>query len=291
MRVPALTGLLVLLTSCSGGSGSSSHASGSDFAIVSINVPEGATWKINRALDVTFNADVDFDTVSLSTIRVIDPQGVSATGEFGLRLRADGTVDPRTVRFRPTCPVEADYSDAGLVPGRTYALQVLGSKTGGTTVRSVKGDALEKGKLVTFRTPDSDNPLELFVDTVAGPPAVRLRGAGLALDEEEATYLDVGGERVYFELDPATQQGRLPAGFRVPLNHYSIAENRVSAVVVFNQAVDGSAANVSADHLRLQYDDGGTWRTIPAELELIANCTEVGASVRLSPRGILPQGH
>jgi len=258
--------------------------------VLSINVANGMTWKINRPIDVEFSADVDMATVSLNTVRVMDGTGRSATGTFALLVRSTGEIEPRTVRFRPRCPVEEDFSDAGLQPGTTYQLQVLGSNEGGSTVRSTAGEALEQGKLVTFHTPDSDNPLLLFVDQVPGPPQVRLRGAGLPEDEEEATYLELGGERAYFERNEA-QEGSLPEGFKVPLNHYSIGENRVSVVVVFNQAVDGSAANLSVDRLRLEYQEtGGEWRVLGTELELLSNCTEVGAEVRLSPRGLLPRG-
>ena len=255
-RPPLSLGLLsgLALVSCSGGSGSSSSATTSDFAVVSINVPPGATWKINRPIEVTFNDDVDLSTVSQSTIRVVDEQGFGATGLFSLALRTTGQVDPRTVQFRPTCPVEEDYSDAGLLPGRVYELRVVGSKQSGVTVQSVSGDALEKGGVVSFRTPDSDEELDLFVDTVPGPPQVRLRGAGVPLDAEVATY----------------------------------AENRVSVVVVFNQAVSGTSENLSPERLRLEYQEGSQWRALGTDVELIANCTEVGAEVRLRPQGILP---
>lgn len=280
-----------LLSGCSGGSGGGSGEAASDFKVLSINVQAGATWKINRPLEITFSQDVDLSTVNLNTVRVTDIEGGSATGEFVLAVRATGQVDPRTVRFRPNCPVLEDYSDAGLVPGTTYQLRVMGSASkGAVTVRSTSGEQLVQGKLVTFQTPDSDKAYDLFVDQVQGPPAVRLRGAGVDEDDLDATHLELGGERVYFTLDTGVQQGRLPSGFKVPLNHYSIPENQVSVVVVFNQAVDGSSTNLSQDRIRLEYLDGGTWEPVATRIELLANCTEVGASVRLSPNGILPQG-
>ena len=62
-----------LVSGCSGGSGASSAQTESDFAIESINVLSGQEWKINRPIDITFNEDVDFSTVSFNTIRIVDP--------------------------------------------------------------------------------------------------------------------------------------------------------------------------------------------------------------------------
>lgn len=280
--------LPLALQGCSGGSGGGSSEATSDFKVVSINVPTGATWKINRPIDITFTDDVDMASVSLNTIRITDQTGGSATGTFGLALRATGEVDPRTVRFRPTCPILEDFSDAGLRPGSFYDLRVLASKNGSPSVTSTSGAILDQGKLVSFATPDSDNAFDLFIDEVAGPPSVRLRGSGgVPEDAEAATRIILGGESVYFERDLITQLGQLPPGFLVPLNHYSIPENRSSVVVAFNQSVDGSQANLS--RLQLEYLDDSEWRRVPAEVKLISNCTQEGAEVALEPRGILPR--
>ncbi|MEE8468432.1 MAG: hypothetical protein V3T22_08255, partial [Planctomycetota bacterium] len=288
-----LAGRLVLLAllptlACSGGSSTGNSSSG--FKITDISVKSGQEWKINRPIDITFNRDVEFATVSLNTIRVSDEQGNSATGFFSRPPGANGEPNPRRVRFQPTCPTREDNSDAGLRPFTTYQLTVLGSIVGGPTVSSTAGDGLDEGKLVTFHTPNSNDALELFLDTVPGPPAVRLRGVGgVGLDELAATHLEVGGVAVYFALDPTTQQGRLPAGFLVPLNHYSIPENQVSVSLHFNQAVLATEANISADFLGLEYFDGSDWQAVPTQVQLIDNCTETGAEVRLTPGGILPQ--
>ncbi|MEE8466809.1 MAG: hypothetical protein V3T22_00040, partial [Planctomycetota bacterium] len=278
MRTPVLRTLglatALLLAACSGGS-SSSATSSSGFRITDISVKSGQEWKLNRPIDITFNRDVDFATVSLNTIRVADEQGNGATGFFSRPSAANGEPDPRRVRFQPACPTREDNSDAGLQPFNSYVLTVRGSQVGGLTVRSTAGDVLHVGKLVTFHTPNTNDPLQLFLDTVPGPPEVRLRGVGgVSLDDPAATHAEVGGVPVYFTLDSSTQEGRLPAGFEVPLTHYSIPENRLAVILHFNQPVVATATNLTSRLLSLEYFDGVAWSPMQTEVQLIENCTE-----------------
>jgi len=273
---------------CSSGSGASSSGSDVQFAIESISVLQGQEWKINRPIDIRFSKEVDFSTVNMNTIRISDTLGNAATGVFSQPKKpATDIVDKNVVRFQPNCPTEDDFSDAGFLPGTQYRIAVFGS--GGNTVHSTDGDSLQQGTLVDFQTPAGDNPLTLFIDTVPGPPAIRLRGvSGVSSTDENATAAEIGGQLVYFTL--VSQQGRLPAGFKVPLNHYSIAENRVSVILQFNQPVSPKSDNISSDLLAFEYLDGGTWKEMQTLVDLIANCTETGAAVRVTPLGILPQG-
>lgn len=275
----------LLLAACSGSSGRAS-----EFRIDSINVLEGQEWRINRRIEVVFTQPVDFATVSANTIHVADETGRAATGTFSLAPRPGGGVDARIVRFQPTCPTREDHADAGLQPFTTYRLSVLGSQVGGPALRSAGGEVLEQGALVTFHTPHTDDPLGLFLDTVAGPPKVRLRGqGGVPADAEAATHAEIGGQRVYFALD-ASQEGRLPDGVLLPLNHYSIAENRVAFVVHLDQPVGAAADNVSPAKAGVEYEEDGDWLPLLVEVELLANCTDTGAALRITPRGLLPQG-
>ncbi|HIF40266.1 MAG TPA: hypothetical protein EYQ74_04120, partial [Planctomycetes bacterium] len=229
-----LAGLtLWAVASCGGAVSSGSGASGTDFTIKGVNVLEGMEWKLNRPVDITFSDDVDFSTVTMNTINIVDPVGRAATGVFSFPTLPNGTVDTRTIRFQPNCPRLPDFSDAGLVPSTSYRLTVLGSTSGGVTVLSASGESLDVGRMVNFSTPNSSDALTLFLDTVPGPPSIRLRGSsGVATDDLDACYVDVGGQRVYFELDLSDQTGRIPID--LPLNHYSIPENQVSVVVHFN---------------------------------------------------------
>jgi len=256
--------------------------------VESINVLEGMEWKLNRPIDITFSHDVNFATVSMNTINIVDPLGRAATGVFSFPTLADGTINQRVVRFQPNCPRLADFSDAGLVPNTSYRLTVLGSNSGGVTVRSATNDNLDTGALVNFSTPNSNDPLALFLDTVPGPPSVRLRGSsGVAIDDMDACYAEVGGQRVYFQLDLSDQTGRIP--FELPLNHYSIPENQVVVVVHFNQPVDATPTNIDPSFVSIQYFTGLVWQDIQSDMDLFENCSETGAALRMIPRGILPQ--
>jgi len=135
-------GAALLMAGCSGGGSSSTSAR---FAVKNVNVIHGQEWKINRAIDITFNADVDFSTVSLNTINIMDSVGRSATGVFSQPTRADGSIATRVVRFQPTCPTKADNSDAGLQPATAYRLTILGSQTGGSRYAAPRGTAWTKG--------------------------------------------------------------------------------------------------------------------------------------------------
>ncbi len=283
----ALLGGLALLGAC-GTAVSPGIGAGEKLSVVGINVLEGMEWKLNRPIDITFNLEVDFATVSMNTINIVDPYGQAATGAFSFPTNPDGSVNTKVVRFQPNCPRAVDFSDAGLTPNTVYRLTVLGSDSGGVTVRSVGGEGLTTGSLVNFQTPNSTDPLALFLDTVPGPPAVRLRGSsGVATDDLDATYMVVGGQNVYFEMDLSDQTGRIP--IELPLNHYSIAENQVEFVVHFNQPIDATPLNIDATYVSVQYFTGLVWTDIQSDLELLANCTETGSALRMIPRGILPQ--
>lgn len=289
LALPALA--LLLAAGCSSGSGASSSKSTPDFAIEAINVLQGQEWKINRPIDVTFNQAVDFSSVNHATISITDPLGNVATGIFSQPRNPAGQIEKNKVRFQPNCPTLDDNSDAGLLPNTSYRLTIYGSANSSTTVRSEGGDPLEQGTLVNFKTPNSENSLDLFIDSVPGPPAIRLRGvSGVPLDDVNATHIELGGEKVYFAINLVEQQGQLPAGFLVPLNHYSIPENQVSVILQFNQPVSPASSNINASLLAFEYDAGGSdWQPMQTTVELIENCTATGAAVRISPLGILPQ--
>jgi len=288
--------VLFVAASCNSGSGSGSTSKGALFEISSISVGQGSIWKLNRPIDISFTRDVDIDSVSLNTINLADVQGQPATGTFTL------LPNKRTIRFQPSCPTLPDASDAGLRPGGvSYLLHVLGSTTGGLTVMSTAGDGIRQSQSVSFTTPNSTDPLALFLDTVPGPPEVRVRGRGSVANdpsETSATYVEVGGDdsqRAYFVWDPATQTATLDPeefldGAHVPLNLYSRQSSQVSIVVHIDQPVGTSADNISDEKLGIEYEAaGGNWLKVGTDVELEANCTETGAVLRLTPQGILPQ--
>ena len=282
---------LVALLGCSGSSDIAPGALG-DFYVVEANVASGSIWKINRPIEITFSKDVDFTTVNQSTIRIADQTGFSATGVFYQPTHPQtGLLNRKKVVFQPNCPALEDASDAGLVPFRKYKL-IVPSDSAGYTVRSTSADTLDSGLVREFMTPESFDPFELFQDTVAGPPRVLILATrptpGEPIDPDTpATFVEIGGVQRFFGRDPVTLEGRLEAGLDLPLSHYSLPENQVSFVVQFDQSVLATAANLA--HLRIEYEGATGWERISSVVELDRNCTEDGARVRVTPRGILPQ--
>ncbi len=274
------------LVACSGsGSDSGGGAGptpGSDFAVVSSNVLNGSIWQLNRAIDVEFNEDVDFSTVSLSTIQIIDTQGGPAVGTFT-------PFGPRTVRFQPVCPTNDLNSNGGLKQGREYSLRVVADPTG-VTVLSTAGAVLGVGLNISFSTPESTDPLVLFVDVVAGPPQVRVRGLnGEPLDSLSASSVEFGDGSVdYFQFDPLTQLGGISGD--VPLNLYSNVNEQFSIVLRFNQPVFAGTSNVNSQLIEMQYSyNQVNWSRVPSTVALIDNCTQTGSSLRVTPGGVVPQ--
>jgi len=295
-------GLAGLFAACSG---SSAGSGDSEFQVQDISVDANQIWQINRPIEVEFTADLDFSTVSLNTIQITDLSGRPATGVFSQAINPDGSIDLRRIQFQPACPTLDDNSDAGLLPGGAfYTLFVVGSTTQGLSVRTTGGAPLRDGRSVTFQTPDSTDPQEIFLDPVPGPPSVRLRGSGgIEVDEVAATYLELGGDpddRVYFQL--ATNQfGELPRDsmgdpYPVPLNPYSVPQSGVAVVLFLNQPVLATSANINGARVRFEYhdprilDQNAQWVTIATDVELVSNCVDAGSVLRLTPIGVLPQG-
>jgi hypothetical protein len=261
--------------------------SGTTLAVTGISVSQNEVWKINRPIDITFTEAYDFSTVSLNTINLMTLAGAPALGTFI-------QVDSRTLRFQPACPTLSDFSDAGLTPGGVgYRLIIVGSDNNdAATVMSLSGETLAPGQSVIFSTPLGEDAVDLFLDTVAGPPVVVIRPEGSTL--ESATYLELGGDpdnRVYFERDNLTGDSNLPPMFEAPINHYSIPENRIVLVLEINQPVNPGSANINSRRVGLEYEGpNSTWLPVSTQVELVANCTESGATLRLTPIGLLPQG-
>ncbi len=285
------------LLGCSGGGNLQDAApDGQDveFAVLSTSVGNGDTWKLNRPIFVEFTEDVDFSTVSSSTIQIIDAQGVSAIGSFSL-------VNPRTVRFQPNCPTNNTNSDGGFLQGRDYRLTISSfthsGVGGGVTLRNTAGEGIRSGRNVQFSTPASLDSTVLFVDVVAGPPQVRILGvdedAPASTTDAIHSYVEFGEdpENVeYFRFDPSDQRGEIAS--LVPLNLYSDVSERFAVVLNFNQPVLGTDANVNSDLIRLEYfnESVAEWLRVTSSVELQQNCSTGGATVRLQPTGIVPQG-
>ncbi|MEM1447567.1 MAG: Ig-like domain-containing protein [Planctomycetota bacterium] len=258
------------------------------FRVVSATIPDGATWQLNRPFEIEFNRDVDFATVSLATIPITDVAGAPVIGTFT-------AASPRRIRFQPPCPTDPADLDGALQPAsqyrvRAFALNPPGMGTG-VTVLSTAGEQLVFGLDRSFMTPNSTDPAVLFFDTVPGPPRVRVRGlAGEPVDSQIASFVEFGdGSIEFLEFDPVLQLGTIAQ--LAPLNLYSRPESQFEFVLRFDQALSLNPANIGPAFLRLEYSyDRVTWERSPAASEAIDNCTEIGATVRLRPLGVVPQG-
>lgn len=275
------------LAACGGSS------SGSEFTVLSVSVPENATWPINRPIEIRFSRPVDFGTVDMNTISIARADGGPATGEFSTPA---GAVDPTTVVFQPACPTLDDFSDAGLSAGGVqYTLHIPVAGDGGAALRAADGTPLSTGAARSFVTPTGTALTTLFIDTRPGPPLPVVH-AHPGSTEAEACRLEIGDDAqhpVYFFASPTPDPelgAAVPEDFRAPLDLYSDPNTHVAAVIVLDQPIDPTASNRAADRIRLEYLEGTQWIELGRSILLDANCTQTGARLRLVPAGILPQG-
>src|SRR6185503_14745758 len=105
-------------------------------------------------------------------------------------------------------------------------------------------------------------------------------------------YLQLGEEpaqRVFFEAGPVF--GRTPSGFRAPLNLLGDPATHVAVVLVLDQAIRDTPANLA--HLLLEYNPKlavSGWRALETRAEVLSNCGPGNPAVRLVPLGSFPPG-
>ena len=255
------------------------------FEVVSISVPPGAVWEVNRPIEFVFTQPVDFSSIAANTVVIQTLAGVPAQGQLSLAA-------PDTVVFQPTCPLQDDFLDAGFQPGGvTYRIEVRGQDGGAPIVLAANGQELGSSVIQLFTTPVGLEPAALFFDTAAGPPAPVLRTVGSS--DPNASFLELGedpGNAIYFEVDPSSGAIAQPSG--VPLNLYSDVGSHVAFVLEIDQAVNPSSSNVDPSRVFLErrFLPNGEWEPFLTSVELVSNCTATGATLRLEPLGILPQG-
>ncbi|MHC4892601.1 MAG: CIA30 family protein [Planctomycetota bacterium] len=304
----------LLLTACGGGG-----AGSGDFQLIQISVPQNGEWQINRPIEFEFSQPVDFSTVDSNSITIRTPNGQAALGQFSVKQDANGNPVDTVVVFQPRCPLQADFSDAGLLPGgQSYSIEVIGADVSiGLSVGSQAGDVLALSQLRTFSTAVGTLPSELFIDSQIGAPLIVVRDNTVDTDVE-ASYIRLredDSQRFYFERTVDLTDPDLPAGAALgqvivepfsaderdfPINLFSDPAQQIDIVLVFNQSVSPALSNISTSRIVLQSrtpaDESavppvaaGPWVERPADIALEANCTTAGARVRVRPVGILPQ--
>ncbi|MEL6431975.1 MAG: hypothetical protein AAFR54_22600, partial [Planctomycetota bacterium] len=261
----------------------------------------GAIWQLNRPIELTFDAPIDFAQLTGFQVRIAE----AATGDA-----IDGILRPgidlvtgedrrNVVVLQPRCPVTPD-DPPGLEPDRVYRLTVLGSDTSSFPVVGQAGGLLEETLELDFRTPPFGPPSTLYVDLVPGPPGFVVRGTpGVATAEQEALRLEVGnqvfGGRDYALLrapggglaaDPASLAA-FPDG--LPINHWVEIDHRTVLFLAFDQAVDPSALNLA--RIGVEFFDGAQWQPLPGRIELVELCGRRGTVARYFLEGTLPPDH
>ena len=297
MRYPnplALAFLAGLFLACSGSESSVTPDAELDFVVQSSEV--GSVVKLNQPISLQFSLPVDFSTVGSNTIRISTASGVPASGSFAFgRSDRDGDgiseIDTRTIVFQPSCPIEPDGRDAGFLAGESYTLEIRGGGAPRPAVLlSESGQPLVQDFTRSFAAASGSLPEELFEDTKIGPPLPLIRDAGST--DPISTYVQAGeGERIYFEFDEATGSVTTnPADYLSPLNLYSDPSSRMNFSVWFDQAIDPSRENLG--RITMQFLGGDhRYHGLDTKVELLSNCGEEGgALVRVSARGVFPQG-
>ncbi len=290
---------------CGGGGTDAAVANAQTFSIQSVSLsPSETNYQLNRPITIRFNRPLDFASVTPNTINVSvsagemieDPTapgemlavgGLPAIGEYML-------VDDRTVLFQPACPTLDDLSNSGFLRGVEYTLNIPAQSTNGIALGAMgDGAGLTSSFTVRFRTSDSQDLSQLFLDTVVEPPAPIVRLAGSA--DAATLRLEVGGDAanpVYLERTPFGGTGTPPVGFEAPLNLYSDPATRVDVMLVMNQPVNPSTLNIDNSRLRLEFmlsAGPDVWQDFPADVVLERNCTATGAEIRMIPLGPFPQ--
>ena len=279
----ALALAALIPAACSGGGGGGS--SGGELQIVAVNLPQNFSgWELNRAIRVTFNKKVAPSTVNTNTVNVREPSGIPAFGTASV-----DPSDPKTVIWRPDCPELDNLSDAGLQPNRVYELSLIGASSNSAfTIQAKDGSVLERSDTRTFTTPNSTLFSDLFVDDAVGPPVPVVRNAGSTL--VDATYLLVNGVRHYFELQ-GNGSTVLNPPLALPLNLLSDPSTQVELYVQFNQSVDMQSSNINSSRISWEFLENpglSVWTPMTSTVELVTNCVDSGAVVRLTPEGLLP---
>ncbi|HEX9794213.1 MAG TPA: hypothetical protein VGC54_09555 [Planctomycetota bacterium] len=255
--------VVLLLSACLGGGGGltkSENKSAGAFMATGWNIRNGAVWELNKPIRIEFSNPVDANSVSFRSILVRPVsaaiQGKPVTGAFEFEVGSGN----RVLIFRPACPTSEKNDNGGLVPGGyTYEISLpTQANFGSSVLRDTGGHSLTGGFLATFRTPVP--PAEsLFVDFVAGPPAI----VGV-------TY---------------------PSG----LNFFSDPDPFIE--VEFDQPIDGRSSNLNTARLYFLYSNeeigagGPTFpaaNVLPGRLILAENCVGGGAKVLFQISGLLP---
>ena len=247
------------------GSGSSA-GSGSEgqFRVIRSNLPDNATWELNRVIEIEFSDRLDPDSVGFGSISfVTDDYSIPpVTGSFEFE---EGSED-RIVLFRPTCPNNSDNTNGGFYPeGTQYTMVLPGQDTlSNSAIRDALGRPLALGYSRQFSTPLGQGP-SLFMDDLPTPPKL-IPSSGVRFP---------GKLNLFIDPDP-------------------------NIILSFDQSLDGRSSNINLENIYILYSDVPadqvvgdvnfpSTHLIPGMVSLTDNCKE-RAEVSFVVAGILPPG-
>ena len=217
---------------------------------------------LDEVLLVQFAAPLDPASLGTTTVQLRATSGPDA----GAAARGTWRVDGRLLTFTPALPdQEPIATSGGLQPDTAYELRITGGEQP-EALRRLDGRPLEESLRYPLRTRAGNTAAELF-----------------------AGNLPLGPQPTAVQATPRTADGRWRLGR---------SSERCELRLQFDQPLDPSESNLPrtpTDALRgpiqIVYDDPeygpGTW--VPADVELERNA-QVGATVVLRPRGVLPSG-
>ena len=262
LTLALLVGSVVALAGCvpsEGGIGGSAPPATGPFSVVSVNILEGATWALNRPIQIQFNHAVDFSSVSMQSVSFRSPDllGSPVTGQFEI----DPT-DDRILIFNPACPTNEAQDNGAFVPGSVnYVLEIPIATESVSVLRDTDGRLLSLGLQRSFITPPASQP---FQDLVPGGPVV---------------------------VDPSSD-----VSFPTGLNLWANSEG--SILVRFNQPIDARSTNLNTDRLLVLYsnseidsvgeNDYDLTNKVPGEWLLIENCSNDGSLIEFHITGVMP---
>lgn len=261
--VPA-AGLALAIGACGGGGGGLSPneaKTAGDFLVAGINMAQGETWALNRAIRIEFNHPVDPNSIGFQTVLIrgtsSEVAGRPVTGSFELEAGSDG----RILVFRPSCPRNEAFDDGAFLPGgHSYRIELPSAGSYGTSVlRDTAGHLLKNGIQRSFKTPV--------------PP----------------------GQPLFLDLNPAAAS---IVGIDWPARLNLFTDPEPVVAIHFDQAIDGRSNNLKVEYLFIQYSNelasaGGVptfpaANLVPGTVVLSQNCTLEGAIVYFQISGILP---
>jgi hypothetical protein len=134
---------------------------GAAFQLTAFRQADETRVSIDEELVLHFSDEIERDSVTSESVRIVDRDGRRARGTF--------RVERTSLHFEPDLPLRNDLVDAGLLPGTDYRVELLGfPRPDG--LRSSAGELLPATALLSFRTTDGAGGSPLFVDLFSPAP-------------------------------------------------------------------------------------------------------------------------